>query len=110
MLRISGKRKDDISLKEESTSVLLSLVELAGSAHTSGPDTGRADVSSSLLPTLTQRSDAKDDLNNNDQSLACLMQVLFALSNKESRIHFRNSKVRGQENLHFYNRCALTRQ
>ncbi|KAG0026030.1 kinesin-like nuclear fusion protein [Podila clonocystis] len=92
MLHISGKRKDSNSLKEESMSALLSLVELAGSARSSGLDTGRPGASS-LLPTFTQRNDAKHDLNNKDQSLTCLMQVLFALSNKDSRIPFRNSKL-----------------
>lgn len=93
MIRISGKRKDGTSLKEDSTSAILNLVELAGSANVSEPDTVRSEASSSSVSTPTQRSNAKDDLYDKDQSLTCIMQVLFALSNKESRIPFRNSKL-----------------
>lgn len=94
MIRISGKRKDGTSLKEDSTSAILNLIELAGSANVSEPDAGCSEASSSSVPTPTQRSNAMADLTDKDQSLACIMQVLSALSNKESRIPFRNSKVR----------------
>lgn len=105
MIRISGKRKDGSNLKEDSTSAIVNVVELASSANVSKPDAGLSEASSSFVST-TQRSNAKDDLNDKDQSLTCIMQVLFALSNKESRVPFRNSKVREYHN--FNDICPYT--
>ena len=75
MLKLTGKN----SLTGESCEGVLNLIDLAGSER------------------LSQSQSTGDRLKETqaiNKSLSCLGDVIFALSNKDSHIPYRNSKVR----------------
>lgn len=72
MLKITGKNNDQL------VESVLNLVDLAGSER---------------LSSSKSTGDRLKETQAINKSLACLGDVIFALSNKDSHIPFRNSKV-----------------